>query len=112
VPFIDGRTLAAPSLRFNAGVRWRIGRRARGVEARGGPAGTGVRPTGEGARGTWQGRLRDASVRARAWENVEPRKARPRDAAGGPDAKAEALARGRRGAGTHGARARSCPKPF
>jgi hypothetical protein len=35
-----------------------------------------VRPTGEGARGTWQGRLRDASVCACAWENAEPREAR------------------------------------
>jgi hypothetical protein len=34
-----------------------------------------VRPTGEGARGTWQGRLRDSSMRARAWENAEPREA-------------------------------------
>jgi hypothetical protein len=41
-------------------------------------------------------------VRARAWENAEPR-----DAAGGPDAEAGALAGGRRGA-----RARSGPKPF
>jgi hypothetical protein len=107
VPFIDGRTLAAPSLRFNVGVRRRIGRRAHGREARGGPAGTGVRPTDEGAHGTWQGRFRDASVRARAWENAEPREARPRDAAGGPDAEAGALAGGRRGA-----RACSGPKPF
>jgi hypothetical protein len=38
VPFIDGRTLAAPSLHFNAAVRQRIGRRTRGREARGGPA--------------------------------------------------------------------------
>jgi hypothetical protein len=57
VPFIDGRTLAAPSLRFNAGVWRRIGRRAHGREARGRLAGTGVRPTDEGARGTWKGRL-------------------------------------------------------
>jgi hypothetical protein len=37
VPFIDGRTLAAPSLRFNVAIRRRIGRRALGREARGGP---------------------------------------------------------------------------
>jgi hypothetical protein len=38
VPFIDGRTLATPSLHFNAAVRQRIGKRAHGREARGGPA--------------------------------------------------------------------------
>jgi hypothetical protein len=38
VPFIDGRTLAAPSLRFNAAVRRCIGGHARGREARGGLA--------------------------------------------------------------------------
>jgi hypothetical protein len=34
-----------------------------------------VRATAEGARGTWQGSLRDALVCVRAWENTEPREA-------------------------------------